>query len=293
MARVVMSVSERLENAPLLQSIGGPLNTLVHGVLRPGRVRDLLSGTAIGHPAHPAIISAPIGCWTGAFVADLCGERDAARTLTAAGVISALPTAATGLSDWADTAGAEQRVGVVHLAANLAATAFYAASWRARAAGRHGLGVGLGLVGATLATAGGWLGGHLAYSLGVGVDTNAFAGGPTDWTPVTGRVTEPSGLSSGSVDGIGVVIVPGGSSIPAVLANRCSHRGGPLAEGEVVGSCIRCPWHHSEFDLARGSVRRGPATEPQPVYEVRPGAGGLEVRRHEERALRVNSARPR
>ena len=105
--------------------MGGPLNAALHRLLRPGPAVDALSGKPLGHPAHPALVSAPIGCWTGALVADLAGEPRAGRLLTGLGVLSALPVAATGASDWADTTGAEQRVGVVHLGLNLTATVLY------------------------------------------------------------------------------------------------------------------------------------------------------------------------
>ena len=78
-----------------------------------------------------------------------------------------------------------------------------------------------------------------------------------------------------------------------VLANRCSHRGAPLSDGQVDDGCVTCPWHASQFDLTSGAVRRGPATVPQPTYQVREAAGGLEVRRHELRSLRTNSVRGR
>jgi nitrite reductase/ring-hydroxylating ferredoxin subunit/uncharacterized membrane protein len=271
----------------------------LHRLLRPGPVVDALSGKPLGHPAHPALVSAPIGCWTGALVADLAGERRAGRVLTGLGVLSALPVAATGASDWADTTGAEQRVGVVHLGLNLTATFLYAASWCARRRDQHHLGVGLGVAGAAMATAAGWLGGHLAYALGVGVDTNAFDGGPTDWTALSGQPADPGPVSSASAGAVSLVVVRSdpdpvseGPRSPRVLANRCSHRGGPLAGGELVGDCLRCPWHGSEFDITTGQVRRGPATIAQPVYQARLQAGALQVRRDEPRSLRVNPVRP-
>jgi uncharacterized membrane protein len=291
-------VLHRIEAGQALDGVGGPLNAALHRVLRPGRTRDGLSGKLIGHPAHPALVSAPIGCWTGALVADAIGEARAARLLTAVGVLTAVPVAATGASDWADTTGAEQRVGLVHLATNLTATAFYAGSWWARSRGRHGLGVVLGLGGAALASSAGWLGGHLAYGLGVGVDTNAFEGGPTQWTAVGGDLDREAAVSAGEAAGVGLVLIrpdrePGSVPKPlSVLANRCSHRGGPLAEGRLSGNCIQCPWHLSEFDVASGRVRRGPAVVAQPVYEVRDTDGGLQVRRDEPRSLRLNSVRP-
>ena len=63
-----------------------------------------------------------------------------------------------------------------------------------------------------------------------------------------------------------------------VLANRCSHMSGPLSDGELADGCLTCPWHGSRFDLTDGSVRRGPATAPQPSYETRVHDGKIEVR---------------
>ena len=298
-ASLLAGIVGRVETASGLDRVGSPLGAGLHRLLRPGPAVDALSGKALGHSAHPALVSAPIGCWTGALVADLAGEPRAGRILTGLGALSALPVAATGASDWADTTGAEQRVGVAHLSLNLAATVCYAASWWARRRDRHRLGVGLGLAGAALATAAGWLGGHLAYALGVGVDTNAFDGGPTEWTAVSGQSADSGPVSSGSAAGVSLVIVRSdpdvanrGERPPLVLANRCSHRGGPLAEGELVGDCLRCPWHGSEFGTTTGRVRRGPATMGQPVYQARLQAGVLQIRRDEPRTLRVNPVRP-
>jgi nitrite reductase/ring-hydroxylating ferredoxin subunit len=39
-----------------------------------------------------------------------------------------------------------------------------------------------------------------------------------------------------------------------------------------------CPWHGSEFALEDGRVINGPATEPQPTFEVREQGGSIEVR---------------
>jgi len=77
-----------------------------------------------------------------------------------------------------------------------------------------------------------------------------------------------------------------------VLADRCSHRGGPLSGGEMDNGCVTCPWHGSRFDLATGDVRQGPAVVAQPVYETRSSSGTVEVRRDEQRSLRMNSTRP-
>ena len=62
------------------------------------------------------------------------------------------------------------------------------------------------------------------------------------------------------------------------LANRCSHRGGPLHKGRVADGTVRCPWHLSTFSLEDGSILQGPATAPQPCYQTRVRDGAIEVR---------------
>ncbi len=34
--------------------------------------------------------------------------------------------------------------------------------------------------------------------------------------------------------------------------NNCPHRGGPLAEGELEGTVVTCPWHAWRFDVCSG-----------------------------------------
>ena len=290
MASGPAGLAHRIEQAEGLDRPAGLVgDTAGRAISSPG-LRQVLSGSWLGHPLHPALVALPIGCWGAATLMDLTGERRAARKLVALGLLSAGPTAASGLSDWLDTSGAERRVGLVHMAANTAAAALYLASWRARRRNRHLGGAALGLVGMALAGAGGWLGGHLSYALGVGVDTNAFDAGPVDWTDLDVDIPADGSPVRAVVGSTPVVVSrqPGGVR---VLAERCSHRGGPLSEGQVSDGCVTCPWHGSRFDLATGAVRRGPAVVEQPVYEVAETADGVRVRRSEARALRSNSVK--
>jgi nitrite reductase/ring-hydroxylating ferredoxin subunit len=50
--------------------------------------------------------------------------------------------------------------------------------------------------------------------------------------------------------------------------DRCPHRGGSLAGGILACGTVTCPWHGSQFDVASGDVRSGPAREPIPAYRV-------------------------
>ena len=253
-------------------------------------VRDALSGTAAGHPLHPLLVTVPIGAWVIASVFDvLPGYKKPAQTLVGIGIASAAPTIAAGLSDWRYTAGAERRVGIAHALGNSVALSLYTASYLARRRGHHGLGVLTALAGAGALSVSGWLGGHLSYALGVGVDTTAFIGGGKDWTPVASR-DEVLGneLVAKTVDGASVLLAEVDGEVVAML-NRCSHRGAPLTDGERVGDCVRCPWHDSEFALQDGAVEVGPATRPQPMFDVRVRDNQIEVKRRALSALQANS----
>ncbi len=268
-----------LEGSTAFDAAADRLQTLARRIVPAGPVKDLLSGTWLGHPLHPLLVGVPIGSWVGSIVLDfLPGQNDlAARQLVGFGTVSAIPAAAAGLSDWSDTSGEARRVGLAHAILNWAGIALFARSWwLRRKAGRGKL---LALVGSTIMGGAGYLGGHLSYALGTGVDTNAFESGLEDWTPVA-REDE---LREGQIrrvvaQGVSLALVRS-AGITHVLSDRCSHRGGPVSEGELVNGCISCPWHGSMFRLEDGTVQRGPATRPQPSFEVRLADGNLQVRR--------------
>src|SRR5436305_2480088 len=75
------------------------------------------------------------------------------------------------------------------------------------------------------------------------------------------------GQVAGQVDGEAVLLVRQGGRDFAIGAT-CTHYGGPLAEGLVVGNTVRCPWHHACFSLETGEALRAPALNPVPRYRV-------------------------
>jgi nitrite reductase/ring-hydroxylating ferredoxin subunit len=38
------------------------------------------------------------------------------------------------------------------------------------------------------------------------------------------------------------------------MDNVCTHKGGPLNEGELKGYDLKCPWHYAVFDVRNGKV---------------------------------------
>jgi uncharacterized membrane protein len=139
-----------------------------------GQVGDVLTGQWLGHALHPLLTDFPMGCWIGSAVLDLAGgkaSRGASTRLVAAGLAMVPVTAATGMADWSTVRDRPaQRVGLVHGVGNVLVTLCYLRSWRRRHQGHHLHGVAWGFTGGALAMVTGYLGGHLSFNLGTGVE---------------------------------------------------------------------------------------------------------------------------
>src|SRR5258708_7466651 len=177
-ADVAEAVVTLIEQSKALDALGQTVGSLVSSVLQPGKVKDLVSGTWMGHPAHPMLTDIPVGTWTSALVLDLLGGPGAAKgadTLVGIGVLAALPTAITGLSELADLGTEHERaIAAAHAIGISAAVALYAASYVARNSGSRMIGVGLSTAATGLLTASAFLGGHLSFRKGIGVNHTAF-----------------------------------------------------------------------------------------------------------------------
>ncbi len=62
------------------------------------------------------------------------------------------------------------------------------------------------------------------------------------------------------------------------IGNVCTHQEGPLDEGILDNYEVECPWHSSRFDLRTGAVKRGPAGNLEPTYEVRVDGDNILIR---------------
>jgi NADPH-dependent 2,4-dienoyl-CoA reductase/sulfur reductase-like enzyme/nitrite reductase/ring-hydroxylating ferredoxin subunit len=74
-------------------------------------------------------------------------------------------------------------------------------------------------------------------------------------------------MLAGHVGEEAVLLVRRGNDFFAIGAT-CSHYGGPLAEGLVVGDTVRCPWHHACFSLKTGEALHAPAFNPVACWKV-------------------------
>ena len=276
----VRSFLDRLGEDRRLEGPAEKVADAVRPWFAPRGVRNALSGVWLGHRLHPLLTDVVIGTWASAGLLDALGGRDserAVRRLHTAGVVAAVPTAAAGLNDYAETYEHGRRLAFVHALVADVALALQVASLLARRRGNHTRGRLLSLAGLGVVGAAGYLGGHLSYVLGVGVDHTAFDEGPKDWEDVAdaGAVgTSPTVVRAGEHE----VLLTRVDGELVALANRCSHAGWPIADGDVEDGCITCPYHGSVFRLRDGTVVRGPAASPQLQYQVRERAGRIEVR---------------
>jgi nitrite reductase/ring-hydroxylating ferredoxin subunit/uncharacterized membrane protein len=249
------------------------------------QLEDLLHGTGLAHPIHPALTDVPVGAWTVALVfdaleavndrADLAPGADAAVALGLAGAVAA---ASTGIADWQELDAKPLRVGLIHGALNISATALYAASLIMRRRGAREAGRNLGFAGYALALTAAYLGGDLVYRDQIGVSHANPVWTPLNFTPVLadGELAE-GGLRRVDLGDRQIMLARYHGQVYA-LEEHCSHLGGPLSEGTLEDGCVQCPWHGSRFALEDGRPVAGPAAIPQPCFETRVRNGTIEVR---------------
>jgi nitrite reductase/ring-hydroxylating ferredoxin subunit/uncharacterized membrane protein len=270
---------------PIADRVQPAIAAALDGPIGP-KVANFLHGTWLGHPLHVVLTDVPLGCWTAAGVFDLleaAGTRSlgrAADSVIMVGLVGAAGTAVTGLADWSRIGGGEaRRIGLAHGLLNTTATACYITSLclrrnHARQAGRLFAFAGLLISGVAA-----YFGGHLVYKERLGVDHSVDYPPPEDFVPVLAETELPENeLKRVTAKGMPVLLVRRGERIYAI-AETCAHLGGPLSEGKLEDTSVRCPWHGSRFSLEDGRVIDGPSVHAQPVLEVRIHNGQIEVRK--------------
>ena len=278
-----------LTDQPALDALAEPLSRAVRGAYESAgdagrRAKNAMHGVWLGHPLHPVFTDIPIGAWTTALALDIAaaagGDRGLARAADfaiAVGLVGAVGSAATGLTDWSETSGQARRTGLVHGLMNIAATGLFAVSYALRKNGSRAAGQTCSAAGLAVASAAAYLGGSLVYDRRIGV-THADADLPADFTPAADSASVPEHSMTRAHVGSADVLVARQHGRVCALVHSCTHLGGPLSEGTLKDGSVVCPWHGSEFALNDGHVLNGPATQNQPCLVVRETGGKIEVK---------------
>jgi nitrite reductase/ring-hydroxylating ferredoxin subunit/uncharacterized membrane protein len=253
------------------------------------KTADLLHGTWLGHPVHSVLTDIPTGAYTVVMVLDAMemstGKKAFGKGADAAlnvGLVGAVGSAVTGLTDWQHTSGHSRRIGMTHALLNSTALVLYLSSLAARKSRNRQLGWGLSMAGYLLTTGAAYLGGHLVYADRIGVNHSPKHNLTDEFKPVIAEADLSDGkMVRVEVDGVPVLIVRRQGRILAI-AETCSHLGGPLSEGELNDDdTVTCPWHGSRFSLVDGKHTQGPSVYHQPCFETRLRGGQIEIRHTE------------
>jgi uncharacterized membrane protein/nitrite reductase/ring-hydroxylating ferredoxin subunit len=244
-----------------------------------------------GHPIHPAIIPFPLAFFIGGFVFDLAGvflQRPllwpVGYYLTIAGVGAALIAAVPGFIDYFFTVppmSSGRARATKHMLAMLTVVGLFAVAWLIRdSATSTPTTAVLALEGAgsILLGIGGWLGGTLVTRNLISVDhryaqagrwKEESLGSREGQTVVVARKGELQVNQMKLVHLGGRRIVVGRTEDGYVaFDDRCTHRGGSLADGAMICGTVQCLWHGSQFDARSGKVRAGPAESPIRTYTL-------------------------
>jgi nitrite reductase/ring-hydroxylating ferredoxin subunit len=98
-----------------------------------------------------------------------------------------------------------------------------------------------------------------------------------DWVTVAKTDELSDGeLTAATIDGVEVLIAGVGGEYLSI-GDVCTHEQCSLADGEIEEGTVRCSCHGSVFDLRTGAVVEPPATEDEPVYQVRVEGDQIQV----------------
>lgn len=266
------------------------------------------SKAAVGsHPIHPMLVTFPFALFFISLIFDLIGVEAGHPALSAAGwycaiaglcgaVLAAIPGAIDLFSVVPRDSSARAR-GYKHALLNLLVVALFIAM----VVYRQGPGGAPDVVSLALSGAGvfllifsGWMGGTLVYRNQIGVD-HRYANAGKWQTRELSRWDQPvckeSDLKEGQlilVDLSGTRIAVGRCSDGLVaFSDHCTHKGGPLSDGALVGCTVQCPWHGSQFNVHDGRVVNGPAEHRIEAFDVVVQNQDVFIRPRENRGLKA------
>jgi nitrite reductase/ring-hydroxylating ferredoxin subunit/uncharacterized membrane protein len=248
------------------------------------------------------LIAFPIALWVTGFIFDLIGVwgehpafYQAGYYMIIAGCIGAALAALAGVADLLSVVppqSSARRRGVTHGLLNtciLGAFIYEAVRRGAAANAPDNVSLVIALIAILVLGYSGWLGGTLVYRNQIGVDHRYAGAGKYKERTLDGfdrPVCNTNELSTGQmmlakIAGERIVVGKCETGMVA-FSDHCTHRGGPLSDGVLIGCTVQCPWHGSNFDVNTGRVVAGPAEEKIKTFEVEVRANEVYVKRAPE-----------
>jgi nitrite reductase/ring-hydroxylating ferredoxin subunit/uncharacterized membrane protein len=250
------------------------------------------------HPLHPALIPFPFAFLTTAAAIDALvfvfdyhamGPGIVSHALVVLGLASGLVAAIPGAIDYFYTvpprSSGKQRA-TRHALGNVTALALFTLALVVGdgESPPNRSEMALELAGAAALIYAGWLGGTLVTRNLISVDHRYAGAGKWQEARIETDQKRPvivghaDDLKTGQMKLLHVagtrLVLAHTSKGYAAFADRCTHRGGSLAGGVLIGDTVQCLWHGSQFDCLSGEVNCGPAKRAIRVYSVEQSKDG-------------------
>ncbi len=255
------------------------------------------------HPIHPMLVLFPLGLWITSFIFDVIGVATRNELLWAAGfyciIAGCIGAAAAAVAGAVDLFGvvpeksSGRRRGYMHAGLNtLVLLLFIYIAWRRGTPANmpNSISLLLSAIAVAAVLVSGWWGATLVYRNQIGVDHRYAHAGKWKERELKGwdqPVCNQSELNEGQMmlarrerQEVVVGRCPEGY---AAFSHRCTHKGGPLADGALVGCTVQCPWHGSQFDIHTGRVVAGPAERKIGTFESEVRGGEVYVTPNKKR----------
>jgi nitrite reductase/ring-hydroxylating ferredoxin subunit/uncharacterized membrane protein len=269
-------------------------------------LKALLQGKPFHHPLHPALVHFPIAGFLLSLLLDLGAYLGAASNgllraslyAMGSGLAIGVLAALTGLVDRSDIRldHRARKTSTIHMILNLTALGLFAINFFLR------LGRGdsealpfpyllLSLLGVGIILVSGYLGGTMVYDNGIGVGRHrrhtrtprktidvSMLVRHDGWAPVCDEDELRDGETLRiNCDGNIIALARQGGDVYA-FQEFCTHRYGPLSEGQLKDHQVVCPWHRSCFDIRTGKVVEGPAKVDLKKYSTMVQGGKIFVK---------------
>ena len=253
------------------------------------------------HPLHPALVPFPFAFLWGATIFDflylisnVAAFTTTAGHLTIAGIAAGLLAAVPGAVDYlysVPPASSARTRATKHALGNSTALLLFAVSWFLRDGnGEMSVGTMIAeLLGAGILGYAGLLGGELVTRNMISVDHRYAQAGK--WkeehfsvrpgTPVVVAFDEE--LKEGQMKLLWLndrrIALGRTAKGYCAFEDRCTHRGGSLAGGVLIGETVQCLWHGSQFNVCTGEVEAGPARKKIQVFDLTVSEGKVTIAR--------------